>query len=185
MFEDWREFFTCLLLPFCLHLSHNGLNIPTYVPLFLFLPCRPHTHLTGQVKRGEEKQEATASLRAEAPLLWSSTADVIIDSTSLPPPSPTQLQKTSRVISLNSNCANLSDLYLHSSKKKKGPKDPKYLFVSQSSTGPPHLNPNEEFHYQGMKRLSSATCLCPIWSLLSKRGWGWARVPRLCQAHSF
>lgn len=53
------------------------------LPLSLVFTHR-RTHLTGQVKWGEEQLEATASLRAKAALLWSSTADMIIDGTPLP-----------------------------------------------------------------------------------------------------
>lgn len=41
----------------------DSLLLPSSFPLPL------HAHLTRQVKRGKEQQEATASLRAEAPLL--------------------------------------------------------------------------------------------------------------------
>lgn len=127
MCEDWREFFACLLLPFSLHLSHNSLNIHTSSCLFLFLSCPPYAHLTGQVKRGEEQQEATASLRAEAPLLWSSTADMIIDG--IPPPP----QKRPSESSLWIQAVLISVIFISTLQKQKRTKGPKKLFVSQSS----------------------------------------------------
>lgn len=150
-------------------------------PLSSPLPSSSYTpDRKGEARWGAA--EAAASLRAESPLLWSSTADVITDGTSLPRP------KRPSESSLWIQAVLISLIFISSLKKKtrtKGPKKKKKCFVSQNATESLLLTPNEEFHYQEMKQFSSATCLCAVWAALSKGGWGWARVPLLCQAHSF
>lgn len=86
---------------------------------------------------------------------------MIIDSTS------PHHRKTFRVISQNSGCVNLSDLYLQTSKKK-DQRAKNILFVSQCNRIL-LLNPNEDCHCRGMKQLASATCLRAIQAANSHR----------------
>ena len=146
-------------------------------PLSSPLPLPSHT----PDRRGEARwgaAEAAASLRAESPLLWSSTADMITDGTSLP--RPKRPSKSSLWIQ-----AVLIPLISISSLKKKGPKNQKKNALCLKM----QQNP---FSWLLMRSFttetwnsSAATCLCAVWAALSKGGWGWARVPLLCQTHSF
>lgn len=148
--QFWKEYVFFLSTSF-LFISHMIAWISPTLPLshtFALMSCTYTPDKAGEVRWG-----AAASLGAQAPLLWSSTADMIIDTT------PTPTSRPPETVTLIS-------LYLQTSKKKKKKdqkaKRRKILFVSQSATESLHLNPNEEFHYQGMKQLSSATCLRSI-----------------------
>ena len=123
-------------------------------PLSSPLPLPSHT----PDRRGEARwgaAEAAASLRAESPLLWSSTADMITDGTSLPRP------KRPSESSLWIQAVLISLISISSLKKKKRTKEPKKkCFVSQNATESLLLTPNEEFHYRDMKQFSCHLFVC-------------------------
>lgn len=94
----------------------NSSNVSTS---FVF-SLQPGQVRWGEVRQGKprlgEQQQAAASLRAEALLLWSSTADIIIDGTSIPTRRP--LESSPWI-----QAALISVIFI-STLQKKRPKDP-------------------------------------------------------------